>query len=345
MRSSVEATPIQEQLVFTVNSTSTAIFLCLLTMIGWGSWANTQKLAGRERWPFELYYWDYSIGVALTGFLFCITLGAVGNAGMPAFTNLHTASASAELRALGSGALFNLANILLVAAIDAAGMSVAFPVGIGLALVIGTALSYLEVPKGNAALLTGGVLAILAAMIVSALAHAKVPREESSGKGSGLLFAVAAGVLMGFFYPQLMKSISPDFNTQPIQPGMLTPYSALLFFGLGVLLSSIPINGWFMRSRGSRFADFRNARASLHLPGILGGIIWMVALGLNVVASGVAGPAISYALGQGATLIAALWGVFVWQEFRTARPGTKPLIAAMLGAYTLGIVLIGRATL
>jgi glucose uptake protein len=150
---------------------------------------------------------------------------------------------------------------------------------------------------------------------------------------------------MGFFYPQLIKSISPNFNSQPIEPGMLTPYTALLFFGLGVLISSIPINGWFMRNRGSRFADFRNARPSLHLPGILGGVIWMVALGLNVVASGVAGPAISYALGQGATLIAALWGVFVWQEFRTARPGTKPLIATMLTAYALGIILIGRATL
>jgi len=331
--------------MFTVNSTPAAIFLCLLTMVGWGSWANTQKLAGRERWPFELYYWDYAIGVALTGFLFCITLGAFGSSGMPAFANLHTASGYAEWRAVGSGALFNLANILLVAAIDAAGMSVAFPVGIGLALVIGTALSYAAVPKGNPALLTGGVIAILAAMVVSALAHARLPREGSGRKRSGLLFAIAAGLLMGFFYPQLMKSISPNFNSQPIEPGMLTPYTALLFFGLGVLVSSVPINGWFMRSRGSRFADFRNARPSLHLPGILGGVIWMTALGLNVVASGVAGPAISYALGQGATLIAALWGVFVWQEFRTARPGTKPLIATMLTAYALGIILIGRATL
>jgi glucose uptake protein len=331
--------------MFTVHDDSTAIVLCVLTMIGWGSWANTQKLARRGAWAFELFYWDYVVGVALTGLLLCATLGSSGAAGMPAFLNLRTASIPAEARALASGAIFNLANILLVAAIDAAGMSVAFPVGIGLALVIGTGLSYADVPKGNFALLSFGVLAILMAMVVSAIAHARLPHQKNIRHRSGIYFAVAAGLLMGFFYPQLIRSISPDFNNRPIEPGMLTPYSSLLFFGIGVLISAIPINGWFMHSRHSRFSDYLRAKPLVHLPGILGGAIWMVALGLNVVASGVAGPAISYALGQGATLIAALWGVFVWREFREARAGTNRLIAVMFGAYALGIVLIGRATL
>ncbi|HEY7305474.1 MAG TPA: multidrug DMT transporter permease [Bryobacteraceae bacterium] len=330
--------------MFTVNSSGMAILLCILTMIGWGSWANTQKLAGKERWPFELFYWDYAIGVAITGFLFCITLGAFGPAGTPAFANLQTASSAAEWRAIASGALFNLANILLVAAIDAAGMAVAFPVGIGLALVIGTAASYVQQPKGNLTLIACGVVLILVAMIVSATAHRRVSGDLESRKSSGLIFAIVAGLLMGFFYPQLMKAISPGFNSQPIQPGMLTPYTALLFFGVGVLISSVPFNAWFMRSKGSRFSDYFRARPGLHVPGILGGIIWMIALGLNVVASGVAGPAISYALGQGATLIAALWGVFIWREFRNAPAGTNSLVAIMLTAYALGIVLIGRAT-
>lgn len=331
--------------MFTVHDSSTAILLCVLTMIGWGSWANTQKLAGKGNWPFELFYWDYSIGVALAGVVFCLTLGISGHTGVSATANLHSASGRAEWQAFLAGALFNLANILIVAAIDAAGMSIAFPVGIGLALVIGTALSYFEVAKGNALLLSCGVASILVAMIVSAMAHTKVHAEGNRRKGSGLLFAIAGGLLMGFFYPQLMKAISPDFNNQPIAPGMLTPYTALLFFGFGVLVSSIPINGWFMHARKSRFADYLNARAGIHWPGILGGVIWMAALALNVIASGVAGPAISYALGQGATLIAALWGVFVWREFRGARPGAMPLVVIMLTAYTLGIVLIGRATL
>jgi glucose uptake protein len=315
--------------MFTVHDTGTAIFLCFLTMLGWGSWANTQKLAGKERWPFELFYWDYSIGVAITGLLFFLTLGV---------SHLGDASSSAEWTAVASGALFNLANVLLVAAIDAAGMAVAFPVGIGLALVIGTAVSYFQTPKGHAGYLVAGVSLILLAMIISAISYSRLPRLAAKGKSLGLVFSIAAGLLMGFFYPQLMRSMSSE-------PGMLTPYGALLFFGVGVLVSSIPINGWFMRSRGSHFSDFTSVRAALHLPGVLGGVIWMTALVFNVLASGVAGPAASYALGQGATLIAALWGVLVWREFRDAPKGTNILITLMLAAYALGLVLIGRATL
>jgi glucose uptake protein len=247
-------------------------------------------------------------------------------------------SSSAILTALASGALFNLANILLVAAIDAAGMAVAFPVGIGLALVIGTAVSYFQTPKGNLTFLMSGVAFILVAMIISAVAHGRLPQVASKGKNRGLIFSIAAGLLMGFFYPQLMRAMGPGH-------GLLTPYGALLFFGLGVLISSLPINGWFMRSRGSGFSDFTKARAGLHLPGVLGGAIWMAALGFNVLAAGVAGPAASYALGQGATLIAALWGIFVWHEFKDAPTGTNKLIAAMLTAYAVGLILIGRATL
>ena len=315
--------------MFTIHDTGTAFFLCFLTMLGWGSWANTQKLAGKEKWPFELFYWDYSIGVAITGLVFFLTLGAA---------SLSGATSSAEWAAVASGALFNLANVLLVAAIDAAGMAVAFPVGIGLALIIGTAVSYIQTPKGHAGYLVGGVSLILLAMIISAVTHSRLQKPGTQGKSLGLIFSIAAGLLMGFFYPQLMRSMTSE-------PGMLTPYGALLFFGIGVLVSSIPINGWFMHSRGSRFADFTKARAALHLPGILGGIIWMAALGFNVLASGIAGPAVSYALGQGATLIAALWGVFVWREFRDAPSGTNTLIAIMLAAYALGLYLIGRATL
>jgi glucose uptake protein len=331
--------------MFTVNSSGVAILFCVLTMAGWGSWANTQKLAGKHRWPFELFYWDYAVGVALAGLIFFLTLGLSGSAGMPSFANLGTASWKSLLTAVLAGALFNVANILLVAAIDAAGMSVAFPVGIGLALVIGTAVSYIQTPKGNIAFLSSGVCLILLAMVISAMAHRRSQGSNAAAQRSGLTFAIIAGLLMGFFYPELMRSISPDFNTAPIQPGLLTPYTALLFFGIGVLASSIPVNGWFMRSRHSRIADFWNAKPGLHLPGILGGLIWMAALGLNVIASGVAGPAISYALGQGATLIAAVWGVFVWREFEGAPAGTGRLIAIMFAAYTAGIVLIGRAVL
>ncbi len=216
--------------MFTVSGSFEAFALCLITMIGWGSWANTQKLAGKEHWPFELYYWDYAIGVAVAGVLFALTMGNLGSAGMGTFENLRTASPGAIATALESGALFNIANILLVVAIDAGGLALAFPVGVGLALVIGTVASYYQSPKGNAVLLSMGVLLVVLAMIISAVASSRVQRQHETQTGRGVAFAVAAGCLMGFFYPHLMRSISPDFNSAPIQAGLLTPYTALLYF-------------------------------------------------------------------------------------------------------------------
>jgi glucose uptake protein len=328
--------------MFVVDSLPVAILFCILTMLGWGSWANTQKLAGKERWPFELFYWDYAIGVFLFSIVFAHTFGSFGSAGQPAVENLHAASWTAVSPALISGAIFNLSNILLVVGIDAAGMTVAFPVGVGLALVIGTVQSYLATPKGDPALLFGGVALIVFAMILSAVAHSRLPHSGKRSPLRGVVFSAVAGCLMGLFYPQLMKSISPDFHN--IAPGMLTPYVALVGFGFGVLLSNIAWNTAFMKFGGVGYGDYFRGRFKLHAIGILGGCIWMAALSFNVIASGVAGPAISYALGQGATLVAAIWGLAVWREFREAPAGTSKFLALMLAGYTIGLVLIGAAT-
>ena len=331
--------------MFVVESLGLAIFLCIITMMGWGSWANTQKLAGKEDWPFELYYWDYAIGVFLTGILFALTLGSFGSVGMGAAANLGQASGVPIGDAIFSGALFNVANILLVVAIDAAGMSLAFPVGVGLALVIGTVRSYLQAPKGDPTLLFAGVALIVVAMIMSALAYSKLPPVAGRRLGRGLLYAVLAGCLMGSFYPMLVRAVSPDFSSGAIEAGFLTPYTALFYFGIGLLLSNFVVNTIFMKAGGKTYGRYFGGGPKLHSLGILGGMIWMVALGLNVIASGVAGPAISYALGQGATLVAAIWGVFIWKEFKAAPASAYPFIVLMFLGYTNGLALIGVATL
>jgi glucose uptake protein len=241
--------------------------------------------------------------------------------------------------------LFNISNILLVVAIDAAGMSAAFPVGVGLALVIGTVASYLQTPKGSPALLFAGVALVVVAMVLSAISHSKLPRVPGRGWARGVVFAVIAGCLMGFFYPQLMRSISPYFNSAPIQAGLLTPYTAFFFFAAGLLLSNFIVNTVFMKAANLSYADYFRGAARLHSLGFLGGIIWALALGLNLIAAGAAGPAISYALGQGATLVAAIWGVLIWKEFRSAPKGTMPFVVLMFVGYTLGLALIGMATL
>lgn len=330
--------------MFVVNSLPVAIVFCIVTMLGWGSWANTQKLAGKEKWPFELFYWDYAIGVFLFGFVFAHTLGSWGASGMGARENMHSANVDFVIPALISGAIFNLSNILLVVGIDAAGMSVAFPVGVGLALVIGTVESYIATPKGNPLLLFAGVALIVFAMIMSAKAHARLPHGGAKSPLRGVVYSAIAGCIMGFFYPQLMRSISPNFNSAPIASGMLTPYVALVCFGVGVLASNVVWNTVFMKAGHVTYADYFRGSAKLHAIGILGGVIWMVALSFNVLASSVAGPAISYALGQGATLVAALWGLLIWREFRAAPAGTQKYLVLMLAGYTAGLILIGAAS-
>lgn len=330
--------------MFVVHSLPVAIAFCVVTMLGWGSWANTQKLAGKEKWPFELFYWDYALGVFLFGLLFAAGLGSFGSAGMPVLDNLRQAHYSFILPALVSGAIFNISNILLVVGIDAAGMAVAFPVGVGLALVIGTVASFIQTPKGDPRLLFAGVCFIVFAMIMSATAHHRLPQAPGRRPLRGLIFSAVAGCIMGFFYPQLMRAISPDFNTRAIAAGRLTPYLALVFFGLGVLLSNFIVNTIFMRAGRFTFADYFKGSSKLHGIGVLGGVIWMIALSFNVLASSVAGPAISYALGQGATLVAALWGLLIWREFAAAPKGTNVYIALMLIGYAGGLGLIGAAT-
>jgi glucose uptake protein len=329
-----------------VESFPVAVALCVVTMLCWGSWANTQKLAGDD-WPFQLYYWDYSLGVLLLAVLSAFTLGSLGTAGRPFLADLAQADRGAIGSAFLGGVIFNVSNILLVAAIGIAGMAVAFPVGVGLALVLGVATSYLAKPDGSPTLIGAGVLAITLAILLDALAYRRVTAAASTRLRLGLAVSVAAGVLMGFFYQFVVKALATDF-TSP-EPGRLGPYAAIAVFSLGLFLSSFVWNTLAMRRPfdGEPVAgrSYWWAPAWVHLVGIVGGIIWNIGMTLSIVASGTAGPAISYGLGQGATMVAAFWGVFVWREFRAAPPGTSTLLALMFILYVAGLGLLVAARL
>jgi len=327
--------------MFVLQSYTWAVVFCVITMFCWGSWANTQKLA-KKGWRFELFYWDYTIGVLLLTIILGLTLGSHGNAGRPFLEDLTQASHSSLDSALLGGAIFNLANILLVAAIDIAGMSVAFPVGIGIALVLGVVLNYVADPIGNAALLFTGVLLVVLAIVLDAVAYRKIPGGAGGVSTKGLILSVACGVLMGFFYRFVAASMYPNF-TQP-EPGKMGPYAAVFVFAVGIFLSNFIINTFMMKKpfvgAPVSYADYFKGGFGTHLTGVLGGIIWGVGMSFNIIASGRAGFAISYGLGQGATMVAALWGVFIWKEFKTAPPGTSRLITAMFTCFLVGLVLI-----
>jgi len=327
--------------MFVLESYPWAVVFCFITMFCWGSWANTQKLA-KKGWRFELFYWDYTIGVLLLTVILGLTLGSGGMTGRPFLADLHQASHSNIHSALVGGAIFNLANILLVAAIDIAGMSVAFPVGIGLALVLGVLVNYRANPVGNATLLFAGVLLIVLAIVLDAIAYRKLPGSAAGVSTKGLVLSVACGILMGFFYRFVAASMYSDF-TQP-EHGKMGPYAAVFVFAVGIFLSNFILNTFIMRKPfvgvPVSFSDYFKGGLSTHLTGILGGLIWGVGMSFNIIASGRAGFAISYGLGQGATMVAAFWGVFIWKEFRTAPAGTTRLIAAMFACFLVGLALI-----
>jgi glucose uptake protein len=324
-----------------VESYSVAVVLLLVTMLCWGSWANTQKLA-TQNWPFQLFYWDYILGIVLVSFLFGVTIGSTGEEGRSFFDDLGQASTNALGAAFLGGVVFNLANLLLVAAIDIAGMAVAFPVGIGLALVLGVLVNYMAVPVGDPVQLFGGVILVTIAIVLDAVAY----RRKSAGvavSAKGLWLSVIAGVLMGFFFRFVAASVATDFANP--QAGLMTPYSAVFVFSIGIFLSSFLWNTFFMYKplKGAKvtFREyFSKGSPRLHLIGILGGAIWCIGMSFSMLASEQAGFAISYGLGQGATMIAAAWGVFIWKEFAHAPRGTNKLIYAMFFCFFIGLACI-----
>ena len=325
-----------------VESYPVAVFLCVITMLCWGSWANTQKLASKE-WRFELFYWDYAIGVFLFSLALAFTLGSTGSAGRSFLEDLSQAEGSALLSAFIGGVVFNLSNILLVAAIDIAGMAVAFPIGVGLALVLGVITNYLANPVGNATLLFVGVACVVAAIVLSAMAYSRLPAQGQKTIGKGIVISIVAGFLMGFFYRFVAASMSVDFID--LEPGKLGPYTAIVLFSAGLLASNFLWNVLVMKRPFTgppvAFGDyFAKGSPRLHLIGILGGAIWNLGMSLSIIAAGAAGFAISYGLGQGATLVAALWGVFIWKEFKAAPAGTSTLLTFMFASFVVGLTMI-----
>ncbi len=327
-----------------VQSYPVAVVLCVITMLCWGSWANTQKLASKE-WRFQLFYWDYSLGVLLLALGLAFTLGSLGPSGRGFLADLHQAQPGALGSAFLGGVIFNLSNILLVAAIDIAGLAVAFPVGVGLALVLGVVTTYVAKPGGNAVLLGLGVGGVVLAILLDALAYKRLTAQGRRTPVKGIVLSVVAGVLMGFFYSFVagaMGKLETVGGVLTLEPGKLSPYTAIVLFSAGLLLSSFLWNSLVMVKPFTglpvAFADyFTKGNLRLHAIGLLGGMIWNLGMAFSILASNAATPALSYGLGQGATMVGALWGVFVWKEFKDAPPGTGKLLAAMFLFYLLGL--------
>jgi glucose uptake protein len=323
--------------MFTPQSFPIALLMMITSAICWGSWANTYK--GVKNYRFELFYWDYAIGIFLMSLILGHTMGSTGHDASSLINNIHAADTANVTYALIGGAIFNLANLLLVAAIDMAGLAVAFPISIGIALVVGTVLSYALQPKGNAALLGLGVICALIAVILDGKAYGSLGKAEKSLSRKSVIVCVVSGVLMGLWAPFLTRAMTNGHA--------LGPYSAVVFLTLGALLSCFIWNLYFMKhplvGEPVSFRGFFRGPASGHLLGLIGGFIWGTGTVFNMVAASLTGVAISYAIGQSAPMVAALWGIFVWKEFAGAGSRAKMYLVLMFVFYALAILLIARA--
>ncbi|HUJ93571.1 MAG TPA: GRP family sugar transporter [Candidatus Bathyarchaeia archaeon] len=331
--------------MFTPHGLGMALVMMIATAICWGSWANTFK--GVKNYRFELFYWDYAIGIFLVSVVLAFTMGSTGNDASSFLNNVHAADAENIVSVLIGGAVFNLANLLLVAAIDMAGLAIAFPVSIGIALVVGVITAYLQQPKGNAVLLAAGVACAVIAVVLDGRAYGTLGRGSDSNTGpaprvssrKSIVTCVVSGVLMGLWSPFVAHAMSHG-NT-------LGPYSVAVFLTLGALLSCFIWNLYFMKKplvgEPVNFGEFFRGPASGHVLGLLGGAIWGTGTVFNLVAANYTGVAISYAIGQSAPMVAALWGVFAWKEFAGAKPQAKTYLGLMFVFYLLAILLVAKA--
>lgn len=340
--------------MFIVGSYNLALIMCVITMICWGSHANMLKMQSKG-YAYSYYYWDQAIGYFVLPLILALTMGSIGTSGQPFLENLAQASTSSWLWAIGAAFVFNLANIIFVASVDIAGMAVAFPVGMGFSLALGVLLNYIGKPQGNLLLLILGVISVMMAIILNARAYAKLNASSNEDKTmvkKGLWLAIVGGFLMSLFYYLLQNSMPEVLNAESLSAiagtGKFSPYSAVVVFAFASFLSNFIYNTYIMRHpfKGDPVTFkgyFAKGTGKDHFIGFVGGVINATGTTFNIIASGMLGAAVAYAIGQSNPMIAAIWGVFVWREFKGAPKGTNKLIILMFIFFALGVTLLSLA--
>lgn len=327
------------------------LLCCIYCCICWGSWSNTQKMVKEPRWTSELYYWDLTIGLIVTAIVGALTLGCLGGGERTFLKDFANPGFWSSIKwAILGGVVWNVANIFFAKAISIAGMAIAFPIGGGLGWIGGVIYNYILVVAGgnpypgSTTLLWVGVAIVVVAIILCTLAYKKVQTAKSEGTGKAIILALVSAIGFAFFYGLVVKSIDPQIVTGGA--GTLTPYTGVFGFALGILITTPIVNPIMMKNAkladGSTVTmkDYFAGRPRTHLIGMLGGLIWMSGELISFMGSAAANPAISYALSNASPIVAMIWGVFVWKEFKDAPKGTMPIVVAMFTLFVVGLVLV-----
>jgi len=324
-----------------VQNYTLAVLLCAVAMICWGSWQNTQNMIGKS-WRFEHYYWDFSVGILLFALLMAFTFGSIGTEGRSFIPDLSQADPKNLLSAAVGGIIWNMGTLLLVAAISIAGMSVAFPIGGGIGWTLGILINYIGKPEGNPAFLFGGTAFIILAIIMSMLSYQKLAANQKKPTLKGIVLSFLAGLCIAFFYRFVASSLATDFS--PADAGKISSYTAVVFFSIGALICTAIVNPFFMskpvQGEPVKMDVWFKDPSRTHILGMLGGAIWCLGNSVSFMSVGAASPAISYGLSNSAPVVAAIWGIFVWKEFKDAPKGTNLLLSFMFGFYLIGLIFI-----
>jgi glucose uptake protein len=339
-------------------SPAAVLFLMILSLLCWGSWANTYKLAGK--WRYEIYYFDFALGVVIAAFIYAFTVGNLGFDGFSFMDDLMHAGKRQWLYGFMGGVIFNLANMILLGAISVAGMAVAFPIGMGVAIIVGTILAYAAKAAGNPVLLFAGCALIAAAVVAAALAyrfHAILKHETVARAGKaastrrpssikGTVLALVSGLLMGSFFPLVDSARAGDVG--------LGPYAVAAVFAVGIFVSTFVFNVFLMNlpveGEPLEVLDLFKSTPKEHLLGLEGGALWCTGMVASLAAGSAAaeiqvGGVAGYFLAQGSALIAALWGILLWKEFKAADLRVKTLVVLMFLLFAGGLLVIAQASL
>lgn len=331
----------------TISNSSLALILCLLCCICWGSWGNSQKLVSNDRWTFELFYWDFTWGHILTAIVGAVIFGCLG----PGDHTLIYDLASSDLSSIGwavlGGIVWNFGNIFFTAALALAGMAIGFPLGGGIGWIGGILFNYTlitiagEAYPGNKVMLWIGIAFAIAAIVSCGLVYTRISQKNATTSTKGILMSVVSGLGFAFFYGLVVKSLDPTIVTGG--SGTLAPTTGALFFSVGVLLSTPIFNGVAMKKSGLTFRDYIDrGDFRTHIIGMLGGFIWMLGMILSQLGNTCTGvnAAISYALSNASPVVAMIWGIFIWGEFKHVPKGTTWLIAAMFILFVIALTTI-----
>jgi glucose uptake protein len=330
--------------------------LTILSLLCLGIWVSAFKLVGR--WRFELFYFDFAFGLLVTALILAFTVGNLGYDGFDFLDDLQHTGKRQWVFCFAAGMIFNFANLLLVAAVSVAGTVLAFPVGMGVGLILATVLSFAASRSGNGAMILVGAGLVLVSALVNAIGHrllAQQRHEELARDGKarstrrpsgakGIVLALVSGLLMGSFWPLLDKAREGDLGMGPYAIGTL--FTCGVFFSTfvyNIFLMNLPVEG-----DPVDLSHYFRAKPRQHLWAFMGGVIWSLGTfgGMVVLAAPEAqqgSPALHAILAQAAPLLTALVGIFVWRELKGADMRVRALTLLMIVLYGCGVVLLSIA--